>query len=69
MRILILLVLWCLLWVFAWPIALVVLVAMPLVLLIAIPFGILGMALAGMFALLQALFMAPARMVGYRPRY
>ncbi len=68
MRLLILLVLWCLLWVFAWPLALVVLVAMPIVLLLAIPFGILGMALAGMLVLLQAIFMAPARIVGYRSR-
>ena len=69
MRFLILLVLWCLLWVFAWPLALLLLIVTPLVLLVAIPLGVMGMALGGVFALLHALFMAPARIIGYRPRY
>jgi hypothetical protein len=68
MRLLILLVLWCLLWVFAWPLALLVLIASPIVLLLAIPFGIIGLVLAAMLALAEALFMAPARILGYRSR-
>jgi hypothetical protein len=64
-----LLVLCCFFSVFAWPVALVLLVLSPLILLVAIPFGILGLVLRAMFALLEALLMAPARIMGYRPRY
>ncbi len=68
MRVLTLLVLWSLLWIFAWPLALLVLVAMPIVLLVAIPFGIIGLVLSAIWALAEALLMAPARMLGYRSR-
>lgn len=59
--------LWLLLLVFCWPIALLALLLWPLVWLIALPFRLLGFAVDGVFELLRALFMLPARVLGYRP--
>jgi hypothetical protein len=41
----------------AWPLALVALVVAPLVLLIAIPFGIIGVVFSALLALIEAFFM------------
>ena len=56
--------LWLLLLVLCWPLALLALVLWPLVWLISIPFRILGIAFEGVFALLRALIMLPARLLG-----
>jgi hypothetical protein len=63
----ILLVGWCVLLVLAWPIALAVLVLAPLIWLIALPFRLLGLLVDAVFALLRAVFMLPARLLGYKP--
>jgi len=60
------LVLMVLLLVFAWPLALLVLVLWPVVWLLSIPFRILGSVLEAMLALVRALLFLPARMFGYR---
>ena len=60
------LVLMVLLLVFAWPLALQVLVLWPMVWLLSIPFRILGSVLEAMLALVRALLFLPARMFGYR---
>jgi hypothetical protein len=57
---------WCLLLVFCWPLALLALVAAPVVWLLALPFRLLGIAVHGVFALIRALFLLPARIVGGR---
>jgi hypothetical protein len=57
---------WCLLLVFCWPLALVALVAAPIIWLLALPFRLLGIAVHGVFALIRALFLLPARIVGGR---
>jgi drug/metabolite transporter (DMT)-like permease len=66
MKILLLVVGWCLLFVLSWPIALLALVLAPLVWLMSLPFVLLGIALGGVFALLRAIVMLPARLLGHR---
>jgi len=56
--------LWLLLLVLCWPLALLALVLWPVAWLISIPFRILGIAFEGVFALLRALIMLPARLLG-----
>ena len=55
--------LWCILLVFCWPLALLALVLWPLVWLIALPFRLLGIAVDGVFDLLRALLTLPARIL------
>jgi len=59
-------VLWLLLLVFCWPLALVALVLFPLVWLLSLPLRLVGIALEGVFALLRALVLLPARLLGAR---
>ena len=55
--------LWCLLFVVCWPLALLALLLYPLVWLICLPFRLLGFAVEGVFSLLKAVLMLPARML------
>ena len=55
--------LWLLLLIFCWPLALLALVLWPLVWLIALPFRLLGIAVNGVFDLLRALLTLPARIL------
>lgn len=55
--------LWCILLVLCWPLALLALIAYPFVWLISLPFRIVGITLTGVFALLSAIFMLPARVL------
>ena len=66
MKTAILLVAWCVLLVLSWPIALAVLVLAPLVWFLALPFRLLGLLVDSVFALLRAIFMLPARLLGHR---
>jgi hypothetical protein len=59
--------LWLVLLVLCWPLALFALVLWPIVWLIAIPFRILGIAVEGVFELLRAIILLPARILGGRP--
>jgi hypothetical protein len=65
-KFLVLLVLWCILLVLSWPLALAVLVLAPLVWLVALPFRIVGLCLGAVFAFLKTLLFLPARVLGYR---
>lgn len=56
--------LWLLLLVLCWPLALLALVLWPVLWLIALPFRIVGIAFEGVFALLRTLIMLPARLLG-----
>jgi hypothetical protein len=58
--------LWCLLLVVCWPLALLVAVLAPLVWLIALPFRLLGVCVQATFALIKALLFLPARLLGAR---
>jgi len=63
---LVFLVLWCILVVLSWPVALAVLVLAPLVWLVALPFRIVGLCVGAVLALLRTLLFLPARVLGYR---
>jgi hypothetical protein len=56
--------LWLLLLVVCWPLALLALVLWPIVRLLSIPFRLLGIAVDGVFSLLRAIIMLPARVLG-----
>ena len=49
-----------------WPLALLALLLAPVVWLLALPFRLLGIAVEGVFALVRAIFMLPARLLGGR---
>jgi hypothetical protein len=59
--------LWLILFVLCWPLALLALVLWPVVWLLTLPFRILGIAVEGVFALLRAVLFLPARVLGGRP--
>jgi hypothetical protein len=56
--------LWLLLLVVYWPLALLALVLYPLVWLLMLPFRLIGLTVTGVFALLRALILLPARVLG-----
>ena len=56
--------LWLVLLVLCWPLALLALVLYPVIWLLLLPFRLLGIAVDGAFALVRALFMLPARVLG-----
>jgi hypothetical protein len=57
------LLLFCILLVVCWPAALVALVLFPFVWLILLPFRLLGIVVHGVFALIAAIFLLPARVL------
>ena len=59
-------VLWCLLFVLCWPLALLALVLFPVVWLLLLPFRLVGMTFSALFAFLRALLFLPARVLGGR---
>lgn len=56
--------LWLVLFVLCWPLALAALVVYPLVWLLLLPFKLLGIAVEGAFTLLRAVVTLPARLLG-----
>jgi hypothetical protein len=67
--------LWCILLVLCWPLALLALLLYPIIWLLLLPFRLVGIAVTGVFELLRALVTLPARILrgpGYvsaeRPR-
>ena len=57
------LLLWCLLLVLCWPLALAALILYPLVWLILLPFRIVGIAVEGVLELIRAIIFLPARIL------
>ena len=55
--------LWALLFVLCWPIALLAVVLYPIVWLILLPFRLVGIAVEGVFQFLRALLLLPARVL------
>ncbi len=55
--------LWCILFILCWPVALMALVLYPFVWLVLLPFRIVGIAVGGVLALLSAMFFLPARVL------
>ena len=61
-------VLWCLLFVVSWPLAILALVLYPLVWLISLPLRLIGITVGAAFALIRVVLFLPARIFGARPR-
>ncbi len=59
-------ILWLLLLIFCWPLALLALVLYPLVWLVTLPLRLVGISVGAAFALLAALLFLPARALGHR---
>jgi hypothetical protein len=55
--------LWCILLVLCWPLALLALVVYPLVWILLIPFRLVGIAVDGVLGLVRSMLMLPARLV------
>ncbi len=58
---------WLLLLVVCWPLALLALVLYPIVWLLLLPFRLVGIVVDGVFEFLAALVRLPARALGSRP--
>jgi len=58
---------WCVLLVLCWPLAMLALVLFPLVWLLALPLRLAGAVVGGLLAFLKALCLLPARLLGWRP--
>lgn len=58
------LLLFCILLVLCWPLAVAALLLFPIVWLIALPFRILGFAVEGVLGVIRGLFLLPARVLG-----
>jgi hypothetical protein len=56
-------ILWCILFVLCWPLAVLALVLYPIVWLLSIPFRIVGITVNGVFRLLSAIFYLPVRLL------
>ena len=56
--------LWVLVFVICWPLAILALILWPLVWLLLLPFRLLGIAVEGVFELLRAIILLPARVLG-----
>lgn len=59
--------LWLLLFVLCWPVALLALLLYPIVWLVLLPFRLLGIAVGGVLELVRSIVMLPARLLRGRP--
>ncbi|HWX81267.1 MAG TPA: hypothetical protein VNZ02_14295 [Steroidobacteraceae bacterium] len=66
MKTLLLFLVWCLLLVLCWPLAILAIFLWPLVWLVSLPFRLVGISIEAVFALLRAILFLPARVLGYR---
>ncbi len=66
MKFLLLFIAWCILFVLCWPIALLALLALPIIWLISLPLRLIGITVEAVFALIRALLLLPARLLGFR---
>ena len=57
------LLLWLLLLIFCWPLAVLALVLYPIIWVLLLPFRLIGIAVDGVFELLRAILMLPARIL------
>lgn len=60
--------LWCILLVMCWPLALLALVLYPLIWLVLLPFRIVGIAVGGVLELVRGIIFLPARVLRGRVR-
>ena len=60
--------LWVIVLLLCWPIALLAIILYPIVWLLLLPFRLLGIAVDGVFELIKAIITLPARLLGGGPR-
>jgi len=58
--------LWCILLVVCWPVAILAIILWPLIWLISLPFRAVALSFDAIFALVRAILFLPARVLGYR---
>jgi hypothetical protein len=63
---LLLFIAWCVLFVLSWPIALLALIAAPIVWFFSLPLRVVGVCVESILALLRAVLLLPARVLGHR---
>jgi hypothetical protein len=56
-------ILWCILLVICWPLALIAVILYPFVWLVLLPFRLVGIAVGGVLELLKAMVTLPARVL------
>jgi hypothetical protein len=66
MKVLLLYIAPCVLFVLSWPIALVALIAAPIAWLLTLPLRVIGVCVESILALLRAVMLLPARVLGHR---
>jgi hypothetical protein len=59
---------WLVLFILCWPLALLALLLWPIVWLISLPFRLVGITFEALFALLRAILLLPARVLGHGQR-
>lgn len=57
---------WCVLFVVCWPLALLALILWPVIWLLSLPLRLVGITFEAVFELLRAVLLLPARLLGYR---
>lgn len=61
-------ILWCILFVLCWPLAVLAIILYPLVWLLLLPFRLIGITVDGVFSFLKAVILLPVRLLGERPK-
>ena len=61
-------IVWLILLVLCWPLAIIALLLWPLIWLVLLPFRLIGITFEALFALLRAILLLPAKVLGYRPK-
>jgi hypothetical protein len=62
------LILWLILAVLSWPLALLALIAYPIVWLLVLPFRIIGISVNGVLGTVRSVFTLPGRLLGHGSR-
>ncbi|MHC5075811.1 MAG: hypothetical protein ACYTFM_05225 [Planctomycetota bacterium] len=65
MKTLVILILWAILLVISWPLALLILILAPILWLLSIPFRLLGITIEAFLALVKSILFLPARLLGH----
>ena len=61
-------IVWLILLVLCWPLAIIALILWPLIWLVLLPFRLIGITFEALFALLRAILLLPAKVLGHRPK-
>jgi uncharacterized membrane protein YgaE (UPF0421/DUF939 family) len=65
MKLMILVISWCILFVLCWPLAILALILFPLIWLLSLPLRLIGITVGAVFALIRAILFLPARLLGF----